>query len=105
MDASTTATLAQLLTTQDMSELLGRSADWWARKARKKEVPHTRIGSSIRFTAAHVAQIVAANEVPATSNAAPVDQQAPPANPPAAPPMGLTPRSAAAAQRRARKGT
>jgi hypothetical protein len=104
MDTSATVATVQMLTTEDLSALLGRSADWWARKARRKEVPHLRIGSSIRFTAAHFAQIVAANEVPATSSDA-LTSQPTPADPPSASPMGLTPRSAAAARRRAQKAT
>ena len=94
-----TTTVAEPLTLEGLANLLGRSADWWARKARKKEIPHFRVGKTIMFTADHVAQIIAANEVQPKTG--PTKPPAPAPAPSA--PMGLTPRSAAAARRRAGK--
>lgn len=55
--------MADLHTPADVATRLGKSANYWLRKARRKEVPHRRIGQSVMFTEADVEQILAASYV------------------------------------------
>jgi hypothetical protein len=45
---------------EDIAQRLGHSADYWLRKARRKEVPHRRVGRSIWWEDEDVQQIIAA---------------------------------------------
>lgn len=51
------------LTLDDLAARFGVSREWVRRRCRTGEFPHLRIGSAIRFTEAHVAQIEKAHEV------------------------------------------
>lgn len=51
--------MSTVLTPAEVAERLGKSADYWLRKASRKEVPHVRLGRSVRFTEEDVAEIVA----------------------------------------------
>lgn len=53
----------RLLTVDEVVERLGKSRDYWLRKARARQVPHVRIGRDVKFTEADVAAIVAASRV------------------------------------------
>ena len=53
-----TDSAGDLLTPEQVADRLGKSADYWARQARRKGAPHVRLGRSIRFTEADVAEIV-----------------------------------------------
>lgn len=39
-----------LLTADDVAQRLGKTADYWLRKARKGEIPHRKIGRSRMWT-------------------------------------------------------
>lgn len=52
--------MSTLLSPGDLAERIGKSADYWLRKARAKQVPHRRIGRSVRFTEDDVQAILAA---------------------------------------------
>lgn len=54
---------SRLLTPDEAAERLGHSADYWKRRARRKEVPHVRIGAAVRFTEADIEAIIAAARV------------------------------------------
>lgn len=47
-----------LLSPADLAERLGKSADYWYRKAARREVPHRRLGRTVRFTEEDVAAIL-----------------------------------------------
>lgn len=70
----------------DVAQMLGKSPEWVADRARRREFPHLRVGNSIRFTDTHVAQILTLLEQPAGT--------------PQPGPLGLTPRSRIHKQRR-----
>ncbi|MEV2222639.1 helix-turn-helix domain-containing protein [Nocardia vinacea] len=42
-----------------------RSAHWLEESARKRQIPHTRIGKKLRFSRADIDEIVASRAVPA----------------------------------------
>ena len=42
---------------------LGVSVSWLEKRIAAREVPHTRLGRAVRFSADHLAAIVAENEV------------------------------------------
>lgn len=52
-----------LLSPAEVAARLGKSADFWLRKARRREVPHRRIGRTVAFTEADVESILAASQV------------------------------------------
>ena len=82
----------QTHTVADLAALLGKSEDWVARKVQRREFPHLRVGQSIRFTDAHVDQILASLEQPVV-----IPEQAPPS--------GLSARSRTYRRRRLRTTT
>lgn len=43
---------------EDVAAMLGKSPDWVKRRCATGEFPHLRVGRSIRFTAAHLDQIL-----------------------------------------------
>lgn len=51
--------MARLLAT-DLAERAGHSADYWLRRARRKEIPHRKVGRSIWWEEEDVEQIIAA---------------------------------------------
>lgn len=53
---------AGLYTTHEAAAYLRVSYDWLKKQAAKREVPHTRIGRAVRFSQAHLDQIVRAGE-------------------------------------------
>lgn len=59
--------MTDLLTPRDLAARLGKTADYWQRKAARREIPHRRIGRDVRFTEADVDAILAASLI------APVD--------------------------------
>lgn len=69
----------------DVAPIIGKSAYWLASQARRQVIPHLRIGREVRFTEAHVKEIIDAAEI------------RPQASPSAL--SGLTPRSAAHSRR------
>lgn len=46
------------LTVPELAEHLGVSEDWIYKAARRRQIPFTRIARQLRFTAAHVKQIL-----------------------------------------------
>lgn len=55
----TTVTLPHLFRPSEIAEALGCS-EWWVKEqARRRRIPFTRVGGAYRFTADHVAEIVA----------------------------------------------
>lgn len=52
-----------LLTAAEVAQRLGKSSDYWSRRAARREVPHTRIGRSVRWSEQDVADILAAARV------------------------------------------
>jgi len=52
----------RLLTIDQAAERLGVPRTWLRDKVSARAVPHTRLGKHVRFTAAHLASIVAAGE-------------------------------------------
>jgi excisionase family DNA binding protein len=60
----------RLYTPAEAAERLGKSGDFWARKARSRQVDHVRIGSSIRFTNEQIEAIIASATVRAERAAA-----------------------------------
>lgn len=54
-----------LLTPAQVAERLGKSADYWLRRARRREVPHRRIGRTVSFSEADVEAILSAAQVEA----------------------------------------
>ncbi len=73
--------LPQTYSLDDVAAVLGKSRYWLASQVRAGKLPHLRTGRTVRFTEAHVQQILAAVE------------QRPIQSQPTA--RGLTPRSAA----------
>lgn len=56
--------MTRLYTIADAADLLNVPFSWLRDKVTAGEVPHTRLGRHVRFTEAHLAQIVAAGEQP-----------------------------------------
>lgn len=56
------AALPRLYRPEEIAETLGCSAWWVKDRARRRLIPHTRVGRSYRFTAGHLAEIVRLNE-------------------------------------------
>lgn len=81
-------TLPVTYSTADVATVIGKSETWLAEQARRKRVPHLRIGRQVRFTEAHVTEIISAAEVRNATATQTV--------------RGLTARSAAHAQRAGR---
>lgn len=52
-----------LLDKHEAAAWLGVSVSWLEKKVAAREVPHTRLGRSVRFSADHLAEIVADGEV------------------------------------------
>lgn len=53
---------ARLLSIPEAAEVLNVPVSWLRDKVTARQVPHTRIGRHVRFTAEHLAAIVAAGE-------------------------------------------
>ncbi|WP_461025825.1 helix-turn-helix domain-containing protein [Streptomyces sparsus] len=47
---------------EEIAEILGCSAWWVKDRARRRLIPHTRVGRAYRFTAGHLADIVRLHE-------------------------------------------
>jgi hypothetical protein len=52
------AALPRLYRPEEIAEILGCSAWWVKDRARRRLIPHTRVGRAYRFTAGHLAEIV-----------------------------------------------
>jgi hypothetical protein len=46
----------------EAGEKLGRSADWMKKQARAGKIPFTRVGQSMRWTPAHIREILRGGE-------------------------------------------
>ena len=77
------APLPHLFTPAEVAETLGCSAWWLKEQARRRRIPFTKPGGAYRFTAEHVAEIIALFEVRPETNAwaVPVIAPAPRARP------------------------
>ncbi|WP_316739081.1 helix-turn-helix domain-containing protein [Streptomyces sp. MK7] len=108
------AALPRLYRPEEIAEMLGCSAWWVKDRARRRLIPHTRVGRAYRFTADHLAEIIRIHEEPAPQRA----QRTPsPANPSAStttpsrttpqirPPISSAPRLRARPPRRSQYGT
>ncbi|WP_407699588.1 helix-turn-helix domain-containing protein [Streptomyces ferrugineus] len=73
------AALPRLYRPEEIAETLGCSAWWVKDRARRRLIPHTRVGRAYRFTADHLAEIIRIHEAPAPQRA---QRILPPANPP-----------------------
>ncbi|MGK3106101.1 helix-turn-helix domain-containing protein [Streptomyces sp. WAC05858] len=56
------AALPRLYRPEEIAETLGCSAWWVKDRARRRLIPHTRVGRAYRFTASHLAEIVRLHE-------------------------------------------
>ena len=61
-------------TTDDVARMLGKSRDWVRDAANTRKFPHLRIGKSIRFSEAHLQQIIALLEQAPAEHATPIGQ-------------------------------
>ncbi|MEW2299204.1 helix-turn-helix domain-containing protein [Streptomyces sp. NPDC006655] len=61
--------MLRLYRPEEIAETLGCSTWWVKDRARRRLVPHTRVGRAYRFTAEHLAEIIRINEEPAAQNA------------------------------------
>lgn len=67
--------MTQPLTVGELAALLRVCTDWVYRECRAHRLPHTRIARRIRFTEAHVQEILAAGEVrPASAPVTHIDR-------------------------------
>lgn len=57
----------RLLTTEEAAEILRVSYSWLKKAAQRRDVPCTHIGRAVRFSRAHLEQIIAAGERPPLS--------------------------------------
>ncbi|WP_435813138.1 helix-turn-helix domain-containing protein [Streptomyces tendae] len=73
------AALPRLYRPEEIAETLGCSTWWVKDRARRRLIPHTRVGRAYRFTAGHLAEIIRIHEAPAPQRA---QRILPPANPP-----------------------
>ncbi|QOV41557.1 helix-turn-helix domain-containing protein [Streptomyces ferrugineus] len=71
--------MPRLYRPEEIAETLGCSAWWVKDRARRRLIPHTRVGRAYRFTADHLAEIIRIHEAPAPQRA---QRILPPANPP-----------------------
>jgi excisionase family DNA binding protein len=62
--------MTRLYSIKEAAEVLNVPFTWLRDKVTARQVPHTRLGRHVRFTEAHLAEIVADGEQPA--GAAPV---------------------------------
>jgi excisionase family DNA binding protein len=62
--------MTRLYSIKEAAEVLNVPFTWLRDKVTARQVPHTRLGRHVRFTEAHLAEIVADGEQPAA--AAPV---------------------------------
>lgn len=60
------ASLPRLYRPEEIAETLGCSAWWVKDRARRRLIPHTRVGRAYRFTADHLAEIIRIYEEPAS---------------------------------------
>ncbi|SRR6266540_3586050 len=49
---------ARLMTSQEAAERLCMSHEWLRKKVQRREVPFVRLGRYVRFTEAHLAEII-----------------------------------------------
>ncbi|MER6460479.1 helix-turn-helix domain-containing protein [Streptomyces sp. NPDC001228] len=61
--------MPRLYRPEDIAETLGCSTWWVKDRARRRLIPHTRVGRAYRFTAEHLAEIIRINEEPAAQSA------------------------------------
>ncbi|XUL94201.1 helix-turn-helix domain-containing protein [Streptomyces galilaeus] len=61
--------MPRLYRPEEIAETLGCSAWWVKDRARRRLIPHTRVGRAYRFTVAHLAEIIRINEEPAPQRA------------------------------------
>ncbi len=59
-----------LHTPEEVAPLVGKSPRWLKDQARRREIPHHKVGHSYRFSDANIAEIIASTAVPAGSSAA-----------------------------------
>ncbi|MFF7980184.1 helix-turn-helix domain-containing protein [Streptomyces sp. NPDC007901] len=79
------AALPRLYRPEEIAEKLGCSAWWVKDRARRRLIPHTRVGRAYRFTAGHLADIIRLNEEPAAESAHRTRPPAKPSEEPMAP--------------------
>ncbi|MHA4819857.1 helix-turn-helix domain-containing protein [Streptomyces aculeolatus] len=60
------AALPRLYRPEEIAETLGCSAWWVKDRARRRLIPHTRVGRAYRFTGDHLAEIIRIYEEPAS---------------------------------------
>lgn len=96
--------MEKLLSKADLAELLGVGIDTVHKKVSGREWPFTWVGRKVRFTPAHVEQIVALGEQPALAGplAAPVLRLATGPRPPAGPATPPPPAGPATPSKRGR---
>lgn len=75
--------LARLYRPEEIAEALGCSTWWVKDRARRRLIPHTRVGRAYRFTTEHLAAIIRLHEEPA---AQPTTQRTLSPTPPPRPP-------------------
>lgn len=63
--------IAQLYSVTEAAEVLDVPVSWLRSMVAARAVPHTRLGRHVRFTEAHLAEIIAAGERAAAPTAAP----------------------------------
>ncbi|MEI5525398.1 helix-turn-helix domain-containing protein [Streptomyces brasiliscabiei] len=73
--------MPRLYRPEEIAETLGCSAWWVKDRARRRLIPHTRVGRAYRFTAGHLTEIIRIHEEPAPRSA----QRNPPRTPQPAP--------------------
>ncbi|WP_369242681.1 helix-turn-helix domain-containing protein [Streptomyces sp. R21] len=61
--------MPRLYRPEEIAETLGCSVWWVKDRARRRLIPHTRVGRAYRFTAGHLAEIIRIHEEPATRSA------------------------------------
>ncbi|WP_327372022.1 helix-turn-helix domain-containing protein [Streptomyces sp. NBC_01217] len=61
--------MTRLYRPEEIAEILGCSAWWVKDRARRRLIPHTRVGRAYRFTAEHLSAIIRIHEEPAAQSA------------------------------------
>ncbi|MDT9699534.1 helix-turn-helix domain-containing protein [Streptomyces sp. P17] len=104
------APLPRLYRPEEIAETLGCSAWWVKDRARRRLIPHMRVGRSYRFTADHLAEIIRIHEETPTQAAPRSPSQMPQAERTTAPQRAVrqssaSPRLRARPPRRSQYGT
>jgi excisionase family DNA binding protein len=67
--------VTRLYSITEAAELLNVPRTWLRDKVTAREVPHTRLGRHVRFSEAHLAEIVGAGERRASAASRPIPSQ------------------------------